>query len=418
MAKRVLGKLTALEVKGAKAAGRYSDGGGLYLDISQDGRRRWVFMFTDGKTASGKPKRVEMGLGSARDVGLAEARQKADEARRQIRDGVNPLEAKRAAAVVEKEITFGFAADEFLKAFSEGWRNEKHRAQWSATLTQYGAPLREKRVEKVGTEDVLAVLQPIWREKAETASRLRGRIERVLDFAKVKGWRSGENPARWRGHLDKLLVKRERLTRGHHAAMRFEDVPAFMIELRASGAVSALALEFAILTAARSGEVLGAEWSEFDLDKAVWTVPARRMKAGKEHRVPLVAHAVAILAKMKALEAGKYVFPGQGRARKPERQEQGHPLSVMALAMVLRRMKRESVTVHGFRSAFRDWAAECTPFPNEVCEAALAHVIGNKAEAAYRRGDLFEKRRKLMEAWASYCEGPRDASVIPLRREA
>lgn len=274
--------------------------------------------------------------------------------------------------------------------------------------------LRARRVEAITTEDILAVLQPIWKEKAETASRLRGRIERILDFAKVKGWRTGENPARWRGHLDKLLAKREHLQRGHHAAMPFEQMPAFMVELRKLGGVSALALEFTILTAARSGEVLGAEWSEIDLEKAAWTVPARRMKAGKEHRVPLTPRTIEILKTVKPLQNGRYVFPGQARGTRSE----APALSVMAMTMVLRRMERGDVTVHGFRSSFRDWSSECTPFPNEVCEIALAHVIGNKVEAAYRRGDLFEKRRALMTAWASYCEAPRDATVVALRREA
>lgn len=418
--KRVLGKLSARAVATAKA-GRHSDGGGLYIDVSADGRRRWVFFFNHGLTASGKVKRVELGLGSARDVSLAEARERAEAARRQVRDGINPLEVRRATDGAANPVTFGQAADAFLEAFSSGWRNEKHRDQWSMTLATYAEPLRARRVDEIGTEEVLSVLQPIWKAKAETASRLRGRIERVLDFAKVKGWRSGENPARWRGHLDKLLAKRERLQRGHHAAMPFENVPAFMVQLREAGGVSALALEFTILTAARSGEVLNAEWSEFDLERAVWTVPARRMKAGREHRVPLAARALRILETVRPLSAGRFVFLGQGRGRPsaaPGKASADRPLSVMAMTMVLRRMKREDVTVHGFRSAFRDWAAECTPFANEVCEAALAHVIGNKAEAAYRRGDLFEKRRLLMEAWASYCEGPREGVVISMRREA
>ena len=242
-------------------------------------------------------------------------------------------------------------------------------------------------------------------DKSETASRLRGRIERVLDAAKAQELRNGENPARWRGHLDQLLPKRKRLTRGHHAAMSYADVPTFMANLQTRQATAALALEFAILTAARSGEVLGARWDEFDVGRAVWTVPAARMKAGREHRVPLPRRALKIVKTLHECCTGEYVFPGH---------KSGKPLSTMALEMVLRRMNVDDVTVHGFRSAFRDWAAECTNFTNEVCEAALAHVIENKAEAAYRRGDLFDKRRKLMEAWAMYCAAP--SKVVAFKR--
>jgi integrase len=288
-------------------------------------------------------------------------------------------------------------ADRFIEAMRPSWRNGKHAAQWEMTLREYAAPLRRLPVNKIATDDVLSVLKPLWNEKPETASRLRGRIERVLDAAKAQGLRSGENPARWRGHLDQLLPKRQRLTRGHHAAMGYAEVPVFVKDLRARQSTAARALEFALLTAARSGEVLGLRWLEIDLDRAVWTVPATRMKAGREHRVPLSRPALKVLKAVCDGCDGEFVFPGQ----KP-----GKPLSVMALEMVLRHMKIEGVTVHGFRSAFRDWAAERTNFTNEVCEAALAHVIENKAEAAYRRGDLFDKRRKLMEAWASYCTAP------------
>jgi integrase len=264
------------------------------------------------------------------------------------------------------------------------------------TLRDYAAPLRRLPVDQITTDDVLSVLKPLWNEKPETASRVRGRVERVLDAAKAQGLRNGENPARWRGHLDQLLPKRQRFTRGHHAAMNYADIPSFMSVLQARQATAASALEFAVLTAGRSGEVLGARWDEFDLERAVWTIPAPRMKAGREHRVPLSQRALMVVKAMHDSRDGDYVFPGQ----KP-----GRPLSVMALEMVLRRMNIDNVTVHGFRSTFRDWAAECSTFPNEVCEAALAHVIANKAEAAYRRGDLFDKRRKLMEAWSLYCSG-------------
>jgi integrase len=275
------------------------------------------------------------------------------------------------------------------------------------TLTTYAAPLRSMRLDDIATADVLAVLQPLWQTKAETASRLRGRIERVLDAARARGLRSGENPARWRGHLDALLPPRHRLTRGHYAAMPYDEVPSFIGRLRASESVSGLALEFLILTASRTGEVLGARWDEIDVDAELWTVPAARMKAGREHRVPLSARALAILQTVEKVRTGEHVFPGQRR---------GRPLSVMALAMVLRRLKLENVTVHGFRSAFRDWCGEATAFPRDVAEAALAHTVGDMTERAYRRGDALEKRRKLMAAWAAFIEPKTTSNVVTLRQ--
>jgi integrase len=260
-------------------------------------------------------------------------------------------------------------------------------------------------VDKVSTEDVLSLLKPLWGDRPETASRLRGRIERVLDAAKAQGLRNGENPARWRGHLDQLLPKRPRLASAHHAAMNYAELPAFMRALQAQQSTASTALEFAILTAARSGEVLGARWSEFDAERAVWTVPAERMKAGREHRVPLSPRAQKIIKGLYETRDGEFVFPSNKACRS---------LSGVALIMVLRRRKIDDATVHGFRSAFRDWAAECTNFTNEVCEAALAHVIENKAEAAYRRGDLFDKRRKLMETWTKYCAAAKE--VIAFRQ--
>jgi integrase len=399
--------------------GRHADGGGLYLSISKPtkrkatrnrpetispngsstakGGRRWVFLYR----WHGKP--TEVGFGSARDVTLARARELASQARAKLAEGINPKDARKPS----NGATFGECADRMIEAMRPSWRSSKHAAQWEMTLREYAAPLRRLPPDKVTTDDVLSVLKPLWNVKPETASRLRGRIERVLDAAKAQALRSGENPARWRGHLDQLLPKRQRLARGHHAAMRYVALPTFTSDLQTRQATAALALEFAILTAARSGEALGARWEEFDLDRAVWTVPAARMKAGREHRVPLSRRALKIVIGMHKTRDGDFVFPGQ----KP-----GRPLSVMALEMVLRRMKIDGVTVHGFRSAFRDWAAECTNFTNEVCEAALAHVIENKAEAAYRRGDLFDKRRKLMDAWAGYCAAPKVGNVLTLRR--
>jgi integrase len=393
-----LHKLSARAVATLTKPGRHSDGGGLYLNITATGARSWVFMW---KVAG---KRREMGLGSLRDVPLAKARERAADARQKLADGLNPI----AVRDKPKVMTFGEAADALIESMSSSWSSNKHRAQWKMTLTVYCEPLRSKPVAEVGIEDVLKVLKPLWATKPETASRLRGRIERVLDFARARGQRSGENPARWRGHLDALLPKRAKLTRGHHKAMPFDDLPAFMASLREREGIAPRALEFAILTAARSGEVLGARWDEVNVDTGQWIVPATRMKAGREHRVPLSARAVEILRQMEQAQFSEFVFPGLKRNR---------PLSGMALDRVLRRMKVD-VTVHGFRSAFRDWAGERTSFPREIAEAALAHLVGDAVERAYRRGDALEKRRKLMEAWASFCEPKAGGTVVPIGRRA
>jgi len=394
---RKINRLNARAVATTTKHGRHADGGGLYLSVSPNGGRRWVFLYR----WRGKP--TEIGFGSARDVSLARARELAGQARAQLAEGLNPKDARKPT----EGATFGECADRLIEAMRPSWRNSKHAAQWEMTLRDYAAPLRRLPVDKIAVDDVLSVLKPLWNAKPETASRLRGRIERVLDAARAQGLRSGENPARWRGHLDQLLPKRQRLTRGHHAAMNYADVPAFVADLQSRNATAALALEFTILTAGRSGEVRGARWEEFDLERAVWTVQANRMKASREHRVPLSPRALAIVTAQGDIYKDDFVFPGQ---------KGGQPLSVMAMEMVLRRMKIENATVHGFRSAFRDWAAECTNFSNEVCEAALAHVIENKAEAAYRRGDLFEKRRKLMDAWSAYCATPKTGKIVAFRR--
>jgi integrase len=346
-----------------------------------------------------------MGLGGANSISLAKARELAAECR-QIRTlGDDPIAARKGASISTP--TFGAFADQFLEAKGSGWRNEKHRAQWKMTLGVYAAPMRRKPVDTISTEDVLGVLKPIWTEKPETASRLRGRIEVVLDAARAAGHRTGENPARWKGHLAQLLSKRQKLTRGHHAALPYADVPAFVARLREQSGGAALALEFTILTAARSGEALGARWPEIDLDEKLWTVPAARMKGSREHRVPLSGQALAVLAEARKMQTDDYVFPGQKR---------GRPLSGMSMEMLLRRMKVEDVTVHGFRSSFRDWAGDKTSFPREVAEAALAHAIGDETEAAYRRSDALVKRRKLMEAWAAYCEPKAASNVVRLAR--
>ena len=397
MAGRTLNKLSAVQAAKITTPGRHSDGGGLYLFVDPHGRRRWIFMYARNG------KRTELGLGGGRDLSLANARAEAAKMRELLATGGDP---KAERAKDDYIPTFGECADAYVEAMKPSWRNAKHAAQWTMTLTKYAKPMRSKLVSAIGTQDVLDVLQGLWKRTPETAERLRGRIENVLDAAKAKGHRSGENPARWRGHLDQLLPKRQRLSRGHHTALAYDATADFMADLRGRSAVAARALEFAILTAARSGEVLGAQWDEIDREKKVWTIPAVRMKAGREHRVPLSPRAMEIVDAMAKLGTEGHLFPGP---------EPGKPLSSMAMAMLLRRMKAD-ITVHGFRSTFRDWASETTGFPHEVCESALAHVIGNKAEAAYRRGDLFDKRRKLMEAWAGYCARKAGTKVVPLHK--
>jgi integrase len=343
-----------------------------------------------------------MGLGSLASVSLADARESAANARRLVAQGLNPIDERKYDQGIP---SFGKMADEVREALSAGFRNDKHKAQWKSTLATYAASLNTMPVDTITTDDILAVLKPIWTTKAETASRVRGRIEKVLDAAKAKGFRTGENPARWRGHLDHLLPRPIKLTRGHHAALPYEDIASFIASLREREALAAKALELCILTAARSGEILGMRWSEVNLEKAIWTVPAHRMKAGREHRVPLSSRALAMLKTLNEVREGEFVFTGRDRNKS---------LSSMAMEMVLRRMKIENATVHGFRSTFRDWAGNLSSFPREVTETALAHVIGDKAEQAYRRGDALEKRRTLMEAWANYCEPKTGRTVIAM----
>jgi integrase len=404
-----LSKLTAVKVQKTTEAGRHSDGGGLYLNVTATAAKSWLFMWKkDGK-------RREMGLGSLKAVSLADARQRATECRKQLADGLDPInerdakEAARAASAVTA-ITFEQCAEAYLTSHEAGWRNAKHRQQWRNTLATYAYPFLGKiPVAEVGTENVLAALSPIWATKTETASRVRGRIEVILDFAKVKGLRQGENPAQWRGHLAHTLPAKAKIARvEHHAALPFEEMPTFMKALEARAGIGALALRFVILTAARSGEVRLATWAEIDLEKNLWTVPGIRMKAGREHRVPLSDHAVELLEHVQPLASGPaaLIFPGL----------QGKPLSDMSLTAALRRMKRGDLTAHGFRSTFRDWAGDHTNISREVIEAALSHVIGDKAEQAYRRGDALEKRRQLMAAWANFIAGETAGdNVVPLR---
>jgi integrase len=392
---RTIEKLSALRVEKEAKPGLYGDGHGLYLRVSESGAKSWVFRYMIDR----RPR--EMGLGATHAVSLAEARKKASDARNLCAQGVDPLTSKKAAEAEKRlkealEITFKDCAEKYIAAHEKSWRNEKHRAQWKATLTTYAYPvIGELPVASVDTALVTKILEPLWSGKPETASRLRGRIETVLNWAKVRGFRDGENPARWRGHLDNLLPAKGKVRAvKHHAALPYEQIGAFMHQLKKRDGIAGRALEFAILTAARTGEIIGARWSEIDRAGKVWNKPASRMKAGREHRVPLSASALDILDQIGQGKVGAFVFSG-GR---PD-----CPLSNMAMLSVLSRMGRDDVTVHGFRSTFRDWAAERTNFSNEVAEAALAHVIGDKTEAAYRRGDLFEKRRRLMTAWATFC---------------
>ncbi len=400
MAQRTLNKLSATFVAKTKEPGRHSDGGGLYLAIDGEGRRRWLFMHARAG------KRTELGLGSGRDLKLADARNLAGEMRAAIERGEDPRTVRNKDKPGQ---TFGAFADAFVIDMKPSWKNAKHAAQWEMTLTKYAAKLRPMMLDQITTGDVLGVLRPLWTKTPETAERLRGRIERVLDAAAAQGLRKGENPARWKGNLKSSLPPRTRLSRGNHTALPYEELPTFMERLRAQRGMAPLLLEFTILTAVRTGEALGAKWGEVDFDKAVWTVPAERMKvkAAKEgegqHRVPLSARALELLRSIHDTlpatdrQPGNYVF-----GRTPT-----DMLSNMAMGMLLRRMDVKAgdkiVTVHGFRSTFRDWAAETTPFPHEVCEMALAHTIRSAVEKAYRRGDLFDKRRELMDAWAAYC---------------
>ncbi|PGH56511.1 integrase [Azospirillum palustre] len=388
--------LTARKVETIKTPGLFADGNGLYLQVTASGARSWIYRFA----MSGR--RRDMGLGSAIVVSLAQARDKAIEAKKLVAAGVDPLEARKAQAAAQvqetaKAATFKECAVDYIASMKAGWKNAKHGAQWIATLETYAFPtLGALPVAAIDTPLVLQVLQPIWTTKTETASRLRGRIESVLDFAKVTGLRSGENPARWKGHLDLILPAKAAVAKvEHHASVPYSDMPALWPRLQVQDGASARALEFTILTAARTGEALGAKWSEIDLGARTWTIPGERMKAGVTHRVPLTDPALALLKKMAAIQRGEFVFEGMTT---------GKPLSNMSMAMVLRRMKVDA-TPHGFRSTFRTWAAECTSTPHEVAEAALAHTQGDKVVAAYQRGDLFEKRRALMEGWAAFLSG-------------
>ncbi|MBF0383833.1 MAG: integrase arm-type DNA-binding domain-containing protein [Magnetococcales bacterium] len=390
-----MGKLTVLQISRAKKRGLLNDGDGLYLRVSATGTKSWIFRYRD----HGRLR--DHGLGTLSTINLAEAREVARQCRKLRLQGLDPIEEKKrrlTAAKIEaaKAISFAECAASYIETHRTGWKNAKHAKQWGSTLSTYVYPVfGDLPVAEINVGLVMRAIEPIWTTKPETASRVRGRIEAVLDWAKVRGYRTGENPALWKGNLSHLLPARGKVSRvNHHAALPHTEMAAFWSALSKQAGIAAQALRFAILTATRTSETLEAVWEEVDMETGVWTIPAERMKGDKEHRVPLSQPALAILKEMETQSTGKYIFPGMKSDR---------PLSNMSLLAVLKRMKRPDLTTHGFRSTFRDWAAECTDAPREVAEAVLAHALSNKVEAAYRRSDLFEKRQGLMVEWAGYC---------------
>ncbi|MEF8760392.1 MAG: integrase arm-type DNA-binding domain-containing protein [Candidatus Accumulibacter sp. UW25] len=403
--------LTALEVSRLTAPGFHSVGTvpGLQLQVSPTGYRSWVLRYAIGKT------RKAMGLGSYPGVTLAMVLVKAREARQKLEAGIDPLGERLAAksslaAAVVSTMSFQKASELYITAHESGWSNAKHAAQWSATLTTYAFPvIGSLSVADVQTAHVISILEPIWRSKTETASRVRGRIESVLDWCTVRGYRQGENPARWRNHLEHLLPARGAVQKVvHHAALPFQEVGAFLAELRKHEGMGSRCLEFGILTATRSGEVRGATWAEIDLESATWVIPAQRMKAKIEHRVPLSSTALGLLAGLPKIMGTDLIFPSVRNTQ----------LSDATMTAVLKRMGLD-VTVHGFRSSFRDWAGEVSNYPRETIEHCLAHQLADKAEASYARGSHFEKRRRLMEEWSRFCSAPmKPASVVPIRSHA
>jgi integrase len=388
-------KLTALDVTRATKSGLYGDGGNLYLQVSHSGAKSWVFRYQiDGRSRT-------MGLGSASAISLKRARELAVEPRRLVAERIDPIDARHAqrattAVHAAGAITFKAFAGDYIRLHQHGWKSDKHRQQWEASLATFIYPVfGDVPVRDVDTPLVLKALQPIWTTKPEAASRTRGHVESILDAAKAAGLRSGENPARWKGHLKSLLPAPRKLRAiRHFPALAYQAVPAFLQDLRTRQGVAAQALAFAILTAARGGEVNASRWTEIDFDSRTWTIPASRMKAGREHRVPLSDAAVALLRSRYDIRSGEYIFSAGGN----------RPLGATSMLAMLKLMDRRDIVVHGFRSSFRDWAAETTAYPSEVVEQALAHTVGSAVERAYRRGDLFEKRRRLMDAWGQYCE--------------
>ena len=414
-----MGKLTELKVRNLAEPGRYGDGDGLWFQIRKPDADRKAAMTEPAKswiyryTWHGRQR--QLGLGSYPVVGLKAARDAAYEAARQARAGVDPIEEKKAKKATDAAMSFSTVLDLYLKAHESTWKNLKHRQQWKNTLETYAVPVFGSRlVSAVDTGAVMKAIEPIWHDKPETASRVRGRIETILDYATARGWRTGDNPARWRGHVENLLPARSSVAKvEHHAALPWEEIGSFLDLLSKQAGTAALALQFTILTATRTGESTGARWSEIDLGAKTWTIPAERMKAGVQHRVPLTDAALDILRTMLPGKLGQdgYVFPGA-------KKDAG--LSNMSMAAVLKRMKRDDITVHGFRSTFRQWAGDRTSVAREVAEAALAHTVRDKTEAAYARSDLFERRRKLMEHWATFCSNVEvvDGKVVSIGQAA
>jgi integrase len=387
-------KLSALTISRLKQPGSYGDGGGLYLQIGTAGNRHWFFRFMQ------RGRSRKMGLGGVDVVTLAEAREQALAARKLLQQRIDPIEARQSCkaasrAETARQISFKQCATQYIAAHAPAWRSADHLRQWPSSLANHVYPiLGDLPVDEIATPHILKCLEPIWIARPETASRIRGRIESVLDWATARQFRSGENPARWRGHLENLLPARKKVAAVQHfPALPYSELPGFMRELRELPGVDARCLEFAILTACRSGEVLQARWAEVDLQKRLWVIPRERMKAQREHRVPLADRAVAILEGLP--RGGEFVF-----------KRRGAPLGRDALQRVLKRMGRNNFTVHGFRSSFSDFVSEQTAYPTEVREMALAHSVGSKVEQAYRRGDLFAKRVRLMQDWSSYCAAP------------
>jgi len=395
-------RLSDVKVRAIKEAGFYADGNGLYLNVTAKGSRSWIFRHRFAG------RRRDMGLGSYPTVSLADARNQVAECRAMLQRGEDPMPTRRVAPITPQIVTFADAARQYITTHEQSWKNDKHRQQWRNTIEGYCVPvIGALPISEVSVHNVLTILEPIWLTKMETASRIRGRLETILDWAEARGLREGDNPARWRGKLKHLLPAQRQIVR-HHPAMPYGELAAFMGELRENPALSARALELTILTASRTSEVVRARWSEFDLNQKLWERPPERMKTNKEHRVPLSDAAMAVIGQLPRVVGCDFVFPGARFKR---------PLSNMAMLELLRGM-RPGLTVHGFRSTFRDWAAECTGTSHEVVEMALAHAIQNKVEAAYRRGDLLEKRRRLMEAWASFCYREAGEVVVPLSKAA
>src|SRR5215471_16676445 len=406
---RTLNRLSAFKVAKAKEPGMYGDGGGLYLRVADGGSKQWIYRYV----TNGRPR--DMGIGPVHVLTLAEAREKAREASKLRLEGIDPIAAKhaqRAAAAVAaaSAMTFRQCAEGFIKDNEASWTNYKHRLEWERSLARYAFPvLGNLPIASIDTPLVLKVLKPLWERVPETASRVRGRIENVLGWATVHHYRTADNPARWKGHLEHALPARSKVAKvKHHAALPYTQTGLFMAKVRKDSRIGARCLEFIALTVARVGEANLAEWNEIDFAERVWTVPAKRMKAGKEHRVPLSKAALAVVEDMRAIRVSDYIFPGK---------RTGRPVGANTALRIAKETADIDITTHGLRSTFRDWAAERTSFPNEVVEMALAHAINSAVEAAYRRGDLFEKRRRLMEAWADYCgKSIASGKVVAIRR--